>query len=630
MAKHVKILIVEDDKKFGESLAKVLSHEGFECVHADKPQTAISMCKLHSFDLALVDCMLPQMNGVDLAVKLKEITGGGIHLYLMSGIYKDRNFSVASLKKTGAKSFLIKPFELDALVTQLKENYGEKKVETITAEHPVKALFFQENITPQQVLSAVQSSREVNNSEVPLLLNSFINFKVAGTLTLSQNNESYSFYFKDGHAFIDAPAITSNQLRDYLSRKDFIIPEDLKAVKDQNFSLRGLQDLCLISPHFTDVIEKEFAIAKLYTIKQQQILNVSFKSEIPNKRLIALQPSESDDLIYDWVLSTPLVWFKSFFIKFMNCVVRKMSTSQKKTGLFPIVAANRHITNLMTENKTLAEVMSEAQADEETVFKLFHLLMVYRELFLGEIKQVTNHGAQLERLKSLLKSLDHQDAYERLGLMSTARDQDIKKAHNDLSQTLHPDKLKGAPSELIEISRQVYEKIQEAYNHIKSPEKREQYKRMLDEEKKEKQATSARLLDQALTQLMRGDFNQAEKLTRDAQEYAPHSQRLKLLQAWVQLKLKRQPPQQVSRTLQAISQDEKDTPIYFHVRGLLSLALNEIDKAESNFNSALSRDKNFVPSRRELSTMPKPEKKANVSIFTSDLKEVVGLFFKKK
>ncbi len=631
MSKKVKILLVEDDKKFAESLSQILTKEGYEVVHAEKPQTALSYCKLQPFDAAIVDCMLPQMNGIDLSVKLKQITGNGISLYLMSGIYKDRNFSVAALKKTSAKSFLIKPFDIAALLEQLKETFGEKsEIAAIAAEPGIRGLFFQENFGTSQVIQAIEDTPAITCAEIPFAINALLTQKASGALNLNFEDKSFMLHFHDGRLYLDSPAINNTQLRGYLSKKDYVIQEDIRILPEKSFSLRLLQEASHLSPHNSLQIEKEFAIQNLVALRQNQNLQVTFKQEpLPERPLLELSLAETDDLIYEWIMATPLIWFKAFYVKYMSNSIRKMSVHQTKTTLFPIVSANKHIVSIFLNGKSISEILTEAKADDNTFFKLMHLLLVYREFFIGERKQVTNHVAQIERLKSLLSTIEHQDAYERLGLTSLSSDADIKKSYTELSQNLHPDKLLDAPEELVTLSKEVYSKIQDAYNQIKSSDKREQYKRYQDNLRKEKHVNSLRLLEQAQNQLMRGDLQSAEPLLQEAENNAPHSPRLKLLQVWLGIKTKKQQPQQATRILQTLPQEEKDSAVYHFVRGLVSFASGEMDKAQMHYNNALNKDNDFMPARRELLLIPKNDKK-QVNIFSSDIKDVVGLFFKKK
>ena len=121
---EIRILIVDDDAVFGATIREALSREGFTAIHVTKPDDAMSQLKVHSIQLAIIDCMLPKMNGRDLALKITEEASVSVQRILMSGIFRDKNFIRESLAKTGAKSFLTKPFELSELIRQVNEAVG--------------------------------------------------------------------------------------------------------------------------------------------------------------------------------------------------------------------------------------------------------------------------------------------------------------------------------------------------------------------------------------------------------------------------------------------------------------------------------------------------------------------------
>ena len=79
-----RILIVEDEKLVADTLAQILSSHGYEARVAYTAESAISIIPEWTPNLAILDVMLPKMNGIELAVALKKSLAN-FHVLLFSG-----------------------------------------------------------------------------------------------------------------------------------------------------------------------------------------------------------------------------------------------------------------------------------------------------------------------------------------------------------------------------------------------------------------------------------------------------------------------------------------------------------------------------------------------------------------
>lgn len=79
-----KILIVEDERVIADTLGQILSAHGYEIRVAYSAEQAIRELAGWCPDLAILDVMLPEMNGIDLAVVLKKKLAK-CHVLLFSG-----------------------------------------------------------------------------------------------------------------------------------------------------------------------------------------------------------------------------------------------------------------------------------------------------------------------------------------------------------------------------------------------------------------------------------------------------------------------------------------------------------------------------------------------------------------
>jgi CheY-like chemotaxis protein/tetratricopeptide (TPR) repeat protein len=630
MDKKFKVLIVEDDKKFAETLVRIFTEEGYECHVAEKPQTALSLIKVHTFDVALIDCMLPQMNGIDLALKLKEVAGDSLQLYLMSGIYKDKNFSVNAIKKTGAQSFLIKPFNLSDLMQMVNDSFKAVNQEISLKSKSVKGLFLQENLSQNLILGIIGHNPVINGNELPFILNALIAYKCTGSLRISTPQHQIELHLHNFQISVDSTVMAPAKFKSAIMNKGWVLQEDIDTLSPNDLSSIRLLQLNMISPHACLLIEKENTLQTISHFFVNDNVSIKYSANRLDPRRIVFEHSEMEAHLYQWTMNSDIHWLKAFYLPHMNSQIRKMNLSQNKTQFFPIVAANKNILPIMMKNISVTDYFTESKMDDSTATQLLHTMLVFREFYLGDNQLEINYQSHKERLKKLQDNLEIQNAFERLGLTDRASEQDIKKAYQEMSQSMHPDKLINAPQEVRTLSLRVYEKIQEAYNQIKSPEKRELYLKRMEQQKKENVQKADLFFDKAITLLSRGDTSEAERVLSDAQTLAPYSSRLKLLQSWAQLKSKQVPLPQISRTLSSLPAEEKESSVYLYVKGLVHLQSNEIDRAQSAFKNTLAKDPNFMPARRDLMGLNKNEKKPATSFLNTDLKDVVGLFFRKK
>ena len=68
----MKILLIEDDQKTAEFILRALNDAGYETEHAADGVTGLNYAMQNNFDCAIVDIMLPQMDGFAVIGRLRE------------------------------------------------------------------------------------------------------------------------------------------------------------------------------------------------------------------------------------------------------------------------------------------------------------------------------------------------------------------------------------------------------------------------------------------------------------------------------------------------------------------------------------------------------------------------------
>jgi DNA-binding response OmpR family regulator len=110
-----KVLIVEDEKPINDLIRMSLIDAGYECVCAFDGMAAADLIEQQRFDLALLDIMLPEVNGYELLEYIRPLGIPVIFLTAKTSV-SDR---VRGLK-LGADDYLAKPFEIVELLARVE------------------------------------------------------------------------------------------------------------------------------------------------------------------------------------------------------------------------------------------------------------------------------------------------------------------------------------------------------------------------------------------------------------------------------------------------------------------------------------------------------------------------------
>ena len=110
-----RILIVDDEASIAEMIGLCLSKNGYECETAGDGLKASKMIESNHYDLALLDIMMPEIDGFELIEYMKQ--------YDIPVIFVTAKVAVDDRVKglrLGAEDYLIKPFDLQELVARVE------------------------------------------------------------------------------------------------------------------------------------------------------------------------------------------------------------------------------------------------------------------------------------------------------------------------------------------------------------------------------------------------------------------------------------------------------------------------------------------------------------------------------
>ena len=120
MADKIKLLIVDDEIKFLDSIAQRLEMRGLDVAKAGNGTEAVDIARTQKFDLALLDLKMPGMDGKQVLEILKK-EHKFIEVIILTG--HGSLESAVECTKLGAFGYLPKPYELDNLLEILRQAY---------------------------------------------------------------------------------------------------------------------------------------------------------------------------------------------------------------------------------------------------------------------------------------------------------------------------------------------------------------------------------------------------------------------------------------------------------------------------------------------------------------------------
>jgi len=123
MAEQARILVVDDEVGMCEFLQYLLSGEGYDVEAAQSATEALDKIERSSFDLVLTDIKMPEMDGIEMLQRIKELDKDSVVIVMTA--YSTLETAIKAIKYD-AYNYLLKPFDdpeavLSAVAQGLKE-----------------------------------------------------------------------------------------------------------------------------------------------------------------------------------------------------------------------------------------------------------------------------------------------------------------------------------------------------------------------------------------------------------------------------------------------------------------------------------------------------------------------------
>ncbi len=120
------ILVVDDDSHITSFLKRLLAYEGYSVAIASDGNEALTRCLERAPDLIVLDVMLPSIDGLEVARRLRT-AGDTVPILMLTA--RDTTADLVKGLDTGADDYLVKPFANEELLARIKAMLRRNQVE---------------------------------------------------------------------------------------------------------------------------------------------------------------------------------------------------------------------------------------------------------------------------------------------------------------------------------------------------------------------------------------------------------------------------------------------------------------------------------------------------------------------
>ncbi len=113
----MQILVVEDEARLARLLERGLEEEGHTAIVATDGADGLSIALAHPFDVIVLDIMLPRLDGLSVAKRLRE-AGNRTPILMLTA--RDADLDIVTGLDSGADDYLTKPFSFDVLLARIR------------------------------------------------------------------------------------------------------------------------------------------------------------------------------------------------------------------------------------------------------------------------------------------------------------------------------------------------------------------------------------------------------------------------------------------------------------------------------------------------------------------------------
>lgn len=116
-----KILVIDDDELMNKSIVHLLSEAGYEAQGALDGNSGLHLLKMNSFDLIVTDIVMPEKEGLETIMAIREISKTLPIIAISGGGKRGQEVYLQTAREFGANFAFQKPFNTEKFLEAVRE-----------------------------------------------------------------------------------------------------------------------------------------------------------------------------------------------------------------------------------------------------------------------------------------------------------------------------------------------------------------------------------------------------------------------------------------------------------------------------------------------------------------------------
>ena len=531
-----RILLVEDDADIRRFLSESLRLRGYEVYSFDDAETALRELDNLKVDLALLDVLLPGINGLQLCGRLRaRPETRDLPIVMMTAFYKQVDHIRDAREQYGATDYLLKPFPLKTL---------HEKIDALVGV-PV------ENSSPESL------GIEGNLAEpgFPRILHNLYSLHATGLLHLEHKNLKKVVYIRNGCPIF----VRSNMVREFLGQRlvrteqvtEDQLQEALERTRQTGQRLgMTLIEMRLLTPHQLHDILRDQVLEKILDVFAWPDGRYNFVQARQFKQNVTTINLSPANLILQGLRKhASRTQLAKILEPHLDHYLQEARDPLYRFQEIELTGNDQSILETCGRGITLKEILerhilsrNEAEPLLAALLSTGLLVSVRKETVAGKVcvEETEEIRARRDAFMKDYTWMMGQDFFTLLGVSESGSREQAKRAYYALLKKYHPDRLfeQEALADLKDKVNTLFQRINDAHETLTDEKAKAKYINDLNALAKSNSDTLEKLLEaenayqNGLAYLKLQRYRDAEKAFTEALQLRPNEADYLMYQAW--------------------------------------------------------------------------------------------------